>query len=144
MRDRPERESAPATAAGIDHEVSAERPGGTTSLTEMAAAGGVEGETASELAYESEDENVKELKSKVGTLVDGEFGGDYKKAFDHYDSDRDGGIHKAELVALLKDAGVGNGFTRGAWASGIIERLDKSTDEQIQWAEFESVFRAMV
>jgi hypothetical protein len=97
-------------------------------------------QTASELGFDAQDKNVEELKKKVGALVDKKFGGSYKKAFDHYDSDRDGGVTKNELMALLSDAGVGNGLTRGVWASKIIDKLDKSGDQKIEWTEFESVF----
>jgi hypothetical protein len=103
--------------------------------------GGAEGNpdrSASQLAFE-EDGNVKELKTKVGALVDKQFGADYKKAFEHYDSDKDGSIAKGELLKLLSDAGVGNGLTRGAWASGIIEKLDQTGDAKIQFNEFQAV-----
>ena len=105
------------------------------------AVGGAEGNpdrSASQLAFE-EDGNVKELKTKVGALVDKNFGSDFKKAFEHYDTDKDGSIAKAELVNLLEDAKVGNGVTRGAWANGIIEKLDQSGDAKIQFDEFQSV-----
>lgn len=95
----------------------------------------------SQLAFE-EDANEKELKQKVGALVSSKFGGDFKKAFEHYDRTGDGAVTKGELVDLLEDAGVGNGITRGIWASKIIEKLDTSHDRGIQWAEFESVFKA--
>lgn len=101
--------------------------------------------SASELAYnvaanEEEDENVKELKTKVKALVDGKFKGDYHAGFAHYDANKDGGLDKDELKGLLSDAGVGNGLTRGAWANGIIKKLDTSGDKMIQWAEFDAVF----
>lgn len=95
----------------------------------------------SQLAFE-EDENEKELKTKVGALVSSKFGNDYKKAFDHYDRDKDGAVTKGELVELLEEAGVGNAITRGVWAKKIIEKLDASHDHAIEWSEFESVFRA--
>jgi hypothetical protein len=95
----------------------------------------------SQLAFE-EDANEKELKEKVGALVSSQFGGDYKKAFTHYDTSKDGSVTKGELVQLLEDAGVGNGITRGIWAKKIIEKLDTSQDKGIEWNEFESVFRA--
>lgn len=94
-----------------------------------------------QLAFE-EDANEKELKTKVGALVTNKFGGDFKKAFDHYDADKDGKVTKDELVKLLSDAGVGNGLTRGVWASKIIEKLDRNDNTSIEWGEFESVFRA--
>lgn len=102
-------------------------------------AGGFSGGT-SNLAYE-EDANERELKQKVGKLVTEQFGGDYKKAFEHYDSSRGGTVGKSELVKLLSDAGVGNGLTRGAWANKIIDKLDSNQDKSIDWSEFESVFR---
>jgi Ca2+-binding EF-hand superfamily protein len=86
------------------------------------------------------DAQKKELKEKVATLVTNNFGGDYHQAFDHYDNDKkDGKINKAELVNLLKDAGVGNWLTRGAWADGIISELDTDKDGCISAAEFERV-----
>jgi hypothetical protein len=94
-----------------------------------------------QLAFE-EDENERELKTKVAALVANKFGGDYNKAFAHYDSDGDGGIGKRELVDLLADAKVGNGLTRGIWAGKIIDKLDTGGDRKIQWPEFESVFTA--
>jgi hypothetical protein len=89
---------------------------------------------------ESENENVRELKAKIAELVAKQFAGDYKKAFEHYDADHDGGVNKTELITLLGDAGIGNGFTRGTWGKRIIERLDESQNGTIQWAEFDSVF----
>ena len=54
-----------------------------------------------------------ELRDKVGELVRDRFGGDYHKAFDHYDGDvKDGKISPRELTKLLGDAGVGNWLTR--------------------------------
>ncbi len=98
------------------------------------------GATASQLAY-AEDENEKELEQKVSALVAKKFGGDYKKAFDHYDTDGDGSIGKSELSGMLSEAGVGNGLTRGVWATKIIEKLDTGGDKKVSWGEFETIFR---
>ena len=95
--------------------------------------------TASQLAFE-EDDHTRELKSKVHTLVASKFGGDFKAAFDHYDGDKDGSVNKDEIIRLLSDAGVGNGLTRGKWASGILEKLDANGNGGIEWGEFEKVF----
>jgi len=85
----------------------------------------------------------RELTDKVTTLINDRFGGDYHKAFEHYDSDkRDGKINKAELGELLKDAGIGNWLTRGAWADGIIAALDADKDGTISGPEFEAVLKA--
>jgi Ca2+-binding EF-hand superfamily protein len=53
-----------------------------------------------------------------------------------FDKDRNGKIGADELEELLKDAHVGNGFTRGAWVSGIIKKMDGSHDGEIDWREF--------
>ena len=91
---------------------------------------------------EAEDKNVEELKRKVAALAAQKFGGDYKKAFDHYDGDHDGRMTKDEIKSLLSDAGVGSFVTRGAWADGILDKLDMNHDRGVSWAEFESVFKA--
>jgi hypothetical protein len=86
------------------------------------------------------EENRRELEEKVTALVAIRFGGDYRAAFGHYDADGDGAISKAELTTLLTDAGVGSGWTRWAWASGVMAELDTNGDGVIAWAEFEAVF----
>jgi hypothetical protein len=96
---------------------------------------------SAQLAYEESDDKERELKEKVGQLIATRFEGDYRKAFDHYDKDKDGTITKGELVRLLSDAGVGNALTRPIWAGKIIDRLDRNIDEAIAWHEFDSVFR---
>jgi Ca2+-binding EF-hand superfamily protein len=81
-----------------------------------------------------------ELRDKIGKLVRDQFGGDYRKAFDHYDGDvKDGKISHHELTRLLGDAGVGNWLTRSTWASGIIAELDTDKDGSISQAEFDGV-----
>jgi hypothetical protein len=92
-------------------------------------------------AAKEEDKDVKELKDKVGGLVKNKFGGDYKKAFDAYDSNKDGAIDAAELGKLLEDAGVGKPWTRPMWVSGIMKEMDKNKDGKIQWSEFESAIK---
>ncbi len=91
---------------------------------------------------EAEDPRVEELKRKVAALVAKSYGGDYKKAFAHYDADHDGRMTKDEIKSMLSDAGVGNGITRGMWADGILDKLDMNHDRGVAWGEFESVFAA--
>ena len=149
MRERANREVDPQTkveAPAVTAEPEAhERYVGGHAPPVAGAAAAHGDRTASELAFE-EDDNVRELKTKVGSLVRHKFDGDYKRAFAHYDTNKDGGIDKSELVQLLADAGVGNGITRGTWASRIIEKLDSSGDTKgnamIEWSEFETVFTA--
>jgi Ca2+-binding EF-hand superfamily protein len=81
----------------------------------------------------------KELTDKVTRLLAERFGGDYHKAFAHYDGNGDGRIDKEELGSLLSDAGIGNWLTRGAWADGIIAVLDANKDGTISGPEFEAV-----
>ena len=84
----------------------------------------------------------QELTDKVARLIQSRFGGDYGKAFAHYDADGDGRIDKAELGRLLEDAGIGNWLTRGAWASGIVAALDSDKDGTISGPEFQAVLNA--
>jgi hypothetical protein len=83
----------------------------------------------------------KQLRDAVSSLVDKKFGGDLKAGFDHYDKNQDGALDKGELKSMLSDAGIGNIFTRGTWASRIIQKIDGAAsanhDGKIQWTEFE-------
>ena len=89
------------------------------------------------------EEKRQEIDEKVTALVKTRFGGDYRAAFAHYDSDGNGVIDKDELKALLKDAGIGSGLTRWAWAKGIMGEVDTSGDGGISWEEFEAVFKSV-
>lgn len=83
----------------------------------------------------------EELRQKFRALAASRFG-DYtlpsmKKLFQSYDGDGDGVIGRVELKAMLKDADVGNGITRGYWVDGIFEALDKSpADDRLSWDEY--------
>jgi hypothetical protein len=88
-----------------------------------------------------EEEDIKELKRKIKKLVDSKFGGDYKKAFTHYDENNNKSINAEELEKLLKDADVGNWATRSRWVSGIIKRLDTNKNGEIEWSEFNAVIK---
>lgn len=80
----------------------------------------------------------QELTDKVTKLVEERFGGDYARAFAHYDADGDGRIDRAELGRLLADAGIGNWLTRGAWAAGIVAALDADRDGTISAPELQA------
>jgi Ca2+-binding EF-hand superfamily protein len=81
----------------------------------------------------------RELTDKVTRLIQDRFGGDYHRAFAHYDANGDGRVDRAELGRLLEDAGIGNWLTRGAWAGGIVAALDADKDGTISGPEFEAV-----
>ncbi|MEO8648515.1 MAG: hypothetical protein ABI539_05055 [Acidobacteriota bacterium] len=85
------------------------------------------------------DKNEEEFVTKVKYLVHTRFGGSYIKAFEHYamQGKPSGSIGPDELVALLKDADIGNALTRGTWANAIIERLDRNRNGRIEYPELE-------
>jgi len=84
------------------------------------------------------EDNKRELEEKVTALVTTRFGGDYRAAFTHYDANSDGVIDNDELKSLLKDAGIGSGLTRWAWAKGVMDEADTDKSGTISWAEFEA------
>ncbi len=90
----------------------------------------------------AKDDNERELVTKIGELVARDFHGDTRAAFNHY-AGSDHQVSRAELLELLSDAGIGNVFTRSAWASGIMDRLDKAPhgdgNGKISWTEFNNV-----
>lgn len=76
-------------------------------------------------------EEKLELKEKLTHLVNSRFGGDFARAFDHYDRDGDGKLTRENVLDVITDAGVGRWITRGMWADGIMEELDKDLDGKI-------------
>jgi hypothetical protein len=85
-------------------------------------------------------EDIRELQSKLDALVKRRFGaGSWDAAFKAYDRDADGLINASELDALLEAADVGNGFTRGMWADGVITEVDRDGDGRISLNELRDV-----
>jgi Ca2+-binding EF-hand superfamily protein len=82
----------------------------------------------------------EELVEKIQKLVRKKYGDasmeSMRKLFDEYDVDKDQKISPQELERLLKDADVGNSFTRGMWVKGVVGALDKNDDKKIDWDEF--------
>jgi hypothetical protein len=81
------------------------------------------------------------LRDGVSRLVDSKFGGDWERMFRHYAGISGGSdmVERRDLIPLLEDAGIGNGFSRGAWAKGILEEVDTSGDESISPEELRAV-----
>jgi hypothetical protein len=90
---------------------------------------------------DSDDKNRAELVRRVKAL--GETRGETPtQLFAAYDRDRSGGLTRAELRALLADAGVGNVITRGAWVDGVFAKTDKDRDATLTLAELQGVLHA--
>lgn len=85
------------------------------------------------------DDQKRELKDKAEALIRDKFAGDPQAAFRAY-ADGAGLINRTALKNLLRDAGVGNALTRGAWADGILEAVDADRDRKVSWGEFVSVY----
>jgi hypothetical protein len=90
------------------------------------------------------EKEKQELIQKVGALVEEQFAGDFKSAFDHYANKRSqtGSIDSDELSELLRDADIGNTFTRGFWVSGIMAEVDKDNDGFITYTELEKIVQS--
>lgn len=89
----------------------------------------------------SDADNRRELVSKLKALS-ARRGESWPELFAAYDHDHDGQIDADELEALLQAADVGNGFTRGAWATGILEHLDKDDSGGVSLAELNGVINS--
>jgi Ca2+-binding EF-hand superfamily protein len=87
----------------------------------------------------------QELVEKIQKLLKTKYGDasveNMRKLFDAYDKDGDKRIGAPELEQLLKDADVGNSFTRGAWVKGVIGALDTNSDKTIDWDEFSNAVK---
>ena len=111
--------SSPVEAADMSADLASELLFGTA-----------DAEAPKEVAANRElDANEKELQEKLTKFVEDHFDGDYDAAFEHFDQDGDERINRSELSEALKDIGVGNFLTRGAWVEGIMEKLDQSPQD---------------
>lgn len=82
----------------------------------------------------------EELIAAVTKHVKDSFDGDWKRAFDHYDADDDGGVEWGELSQLLVDSGVGSKWTLKLYLAAVFRELDRNRDGKITWTEFETAF----
>jgi hypothetical protein len=88
-----------------------------------------------------QDPRAADLAQKVNNLVHSKFGGDYKKAFQHY-AGANGEVSRDGINRLLSDAGVGNGFTRGFYTDGVMDKFDTNRNGSVSWSEFSGGMRA--
>lgn len=96
------------------------------------------GRWVSVIGASGDDSNVVELRAKIRALVQRSFGGSFRALYDHYDPSG-AGADRAALTSLLADADVGNVFTRGLWADGVMTRVDTNHDGRISWDEFAQI-----
>ena len=92
-----------------------------------------------------------QVLGKVRTYVQTTFGGDYRKAFDHYDklTTQNGKVDKEAIIRLLADAGVDTVVlvlgvpvsAAGKYAGTMIKEFDLDGDGQVDWNEFEAKFK---
>lgn len=74
----------------------------------------------------------------IKKLIDTKYGGDYKKAFDHYA--KDGAVDKNGVRQLVIDAGYGGTFDpTSTIVDKIMEAVDANKDGKITWEEFSAV-----
>jgi hypothetical protein len=97
---------------------------------------------APSVADAAENSDERELREKFTALIQRDFHGSFRAAFDHFDKNHDGKIDRGELIEFLKSAGIGNGFTRRYWADGILDKLDTNHDRMISWDEFQPAITA--
>lgn len=86
------------------------------------------------------DAEETEIRTKVEALAKARYGdtspASLKRLFLSYDADRDGLANKDEIEALFADADVGSWATRGLYASGTIDAMDKNGDGKVSWEEY--------
>lgn len=79
----------------------------------------------------------REVRQKLTRLL-GRFGDDPRKAFDHYDRNRDGKLDAREIQTAVRDAGIGWPETV---SSKILERFDRDKNGGLDFEEFRSLGR---
>ena len=97
-------------------------------------------QSASELAFDNPELASNDVKEAVALLIVNNFGGDTKKAFEHYDRDEDDGLSQSELASLLKDAGLGQEAEQLAKTVIGEDELAADYDATVNYDNFESAF----
>jgi hypothetical protein len=88
------------------------------------------------------DPQAAAVGRQVDDMVKKKFGGDYKKAFQHY-AGANGEVSRDGVKALLKDAGIGSdtqipfiGSTRDKYADALMDKFDSNHNGSVSWQEF--------
>jgi hypothetical protein len=87
------------------------------------------------------DPRAAAMGRQVQNLVNQRFGGDQQRAFNHYAGGAGREVSREGVNRLLSDANVGNGLTRGAYTSGVMDQFDTNRNNAISWSEFQSGMR---
>jgi hypothetical protein len=95
------------------------------------------------------DPRAAEVGRKVDDLVRRQYGGDYKKAFQHY-AGPNGEVSREGVKQLLRDADVGSdmqipfvGTTRDKYADGLMDKFDTNRNGSVSWSEFSGGLRSV-
>lgn len=88
--------------------------------------------------------NRAEVVSKVKKMVDDKFGGDWTAAFRMYATGTKNLVNEDGLWDMLKDAGVGNVFTRSMIVDRILSVVDRDGDGAVSWEEFSFVLKPSI
>jgi hypothetical protein len=97
-------------------------------------------QSASELAFDNPELASNDVKEVVALLIVNNFGGDTKKAFEHYDRDEDDGLSQSELASMLKDAGLSHEAERIAKDVIGEDELAMDYDATVNYDNFERAF----
>lgn len=92
------------------------------------------------------EEDKQELIAKLKALCLKRYGKEdaWPELFSSYDGNKDEHIDHDELVTLLDDAEIGNAFSRGHWATGIMQQINPDQSvTALSRAQVEAAFREM-
>ncbi len=88
------------------------------------------------------DSRALDVGRRVNNLVQRNFGGDQRRAFNHYAQGRPE-VSRDQVHRLLSDAGVGSGLTRGLYTNGVMDQFDANRSNGISWQEFQNGMRRL-
>jgi len=91
----------------------------------------------------ADDDRRRELIEKLTALATKHFGPNepnpWVRLFDYYDGDQDGRVTRKEALEMLGDAGIGMGWNRDQWVSGLFAAMERSpSDDAVSRAELET------